>query len=100
MRIAAVVIICLAAAGLSGCAQDTECATSDSGAGGASGPYQTAQQALDALLAQHVQWLSLTGWVVAERSANGVTFTSGNDEVDVLKAKDGRLFVAGTTACN
>lgn len=99
MRIAAAVIACLAAAGASGCSQGTSCATSDSGVGGASGPYQTPQQALRALLAEHVQWLSLTGWAITDRSATGVTFTAGNDSVDVLKTADGRWFVAGTTAC-
>jgi hypothetical protein len=96
VRIAAAVIVCLAAAGASGCSQQTSCDTADYGA---SSTYQTPRQALEAVLAQHVQWLSLTGWVITSQSVNGVTFTAGDDSVDVLKTAGGRWFVAGVTAC-
>jgi hypothetical protein len=96
VRIAAAVIVCLATAGAGGCAQQTSCDTADYSASSAS---QTPRQALDAVLAKHVQWLSLTGWVITSRSANGVTFAAGNDTVDVLKTSGGRWFAAGVTAC-
>ncbi len=98
IRVAAAVIICLAAAGVSGCGQKTQtCGVQDMTGTGPG--YQTARQALDSELARHDQWLSATGWVVKDQSAGGVTFTSGDDSVDVLKNKAGRWVVAGVTAC-
>ena len=45
-------------------------------AGGGTG-YQTAQEALNSVLAQHPQELSATGSGVKDKSAGGETFTSG-----------------------
>lgn len=97
--ITAVVAACLAAAGVSGCAQPAEtCAVADYGGAGTSG-YQTPQQALQSVLAQHQQWLSATGWKLTERSARGARFASGNDSIDVVKNKAGKWNVGGVTAC-
>ena len=38
--------------------------------------------------------------IAASQSVNGVTFTAGDDSVDVLKTAGGRWFVAGVTACH
>ncbi len=98
VRVAAAVIVCLAAAGVSGCGQESHaCGVQDMTGGGPG--YQTARQALNSELARHDQWLSATGWVAKDQSANGVTFASGDDSVDVLKNKAGRWVVAGVTAC-
>jgi len=100
VRIAAGVVACLALlGGVGGCAQPGEtCAVSDYGGG--TGGYQTPQQALQSVLAQHQQWLSETGWKLAGRNAQAATFVSGNDRVDVVKNKAGRWMVGGVTACN
>jgi hypothetical protein len=98
IHLAAAVLSCLAAAGVSGCGQrGSACGVQDVGVGGP--VYQTPRQALDSVLAQHQQWLSTTGWVAKDQSAGGVTFTAGNDSVDVLKNKAGQWVVAGITAC-
>jgi hypothetical protein len=91
------VVACLAALGVSGCAQSQTCGVADYARAASS--YQTPQQALQSLLAQHKQWLSETGWKLSARSANGVTFVSGNDSVDVGKNTAGQWFVGGVTAC-
>jgi hypothetical protein len=97
--IAAVAVVSLGAVGVSGCGQSGQtCAVQDYGGGGTSG-YQTPQQALQSVLAQHDQWLSLTGWKMAERGAHAATFTSGNDSVDVVQNKAGEWNVGGVTAC-
>ena len=94
-----VVVACLAAAGLSGCAQPTEtCAVADYGGGGTSG-YQTPQQALQSVLARHEPWLPATGWKLTERSASAARFASGNDSVDVVRNEAGKWNVGGVTAC-
>lgn len=99
VRIAAVVLACLAAAGVSGCTQPTEtCGVADYGGGGTSG-YQTPQQALQSVLAQHNPGLSATGWKLTGRSATGARFVSGNDSVDVVKNKAGKWNVGGVTTC-
>jgi hypothetical protein len=98
VRIAAVVLACLAAAGVSGCTQPTEtCGVADYG-GGTSG-YQTPQRALRSVLAQHHPGLSATGWKLTGRSATGAGFVSGNDSVDVVKNKAGKWNVGGVTTC-
>ena len=96
--ITAVVAACLAAVGVSGCAQPETCAVADYGGAGSSG-YQTPQQALHSVLARHEPWLSATGWKLTERSADGATFVSGNDSIDVVKNKAGKWNVGGVTAC-
>ncbi len=99
VRITAVLIACLAAAGVSGCAQSAEtCAVADYGGGGTSG-YQTPQQALQSVLARHQAWLSATGWKLTERSVDAASFVSGNDTVDVVKSKAGKWNAGGVTAC-
>jgi hypothetical protein len=99
VRITAVILACLAAAVVSGCAQPAEtCAVADYGDGGTSG-YQTPQQALQPVLARHEPWLSATGWKLTERSADAASFVSGNDSVDVAKNKAGKWNVGGVTAC-
>jgi hypothetical protein len=98
MHVAAAVLSCLAVAGVSGCGQQgSACGVQDSGVGGPG--YQTPRKALDSVLAQHEQWLSATGWVVKDQSAGGVTFTAGNDSVDVVKNEAGQWVVGGVTAC-
>ena len=97
--IAAAVAVCLAAVGVSGCTQPTQtCVIADYGGAGTSG-YQTPQQALQSVLAQHERWLSETGWKLTGRNADAATFVSGNDRVDVVKNKAGRWNVGGVTAC-
>jgi hypothetical protein len=97
--ITAAVAACLATAGVSGCTQATQtCAVADYGGAGTTG-YQTPQQALQSVLAGHEQWLSETGWKLAERGAAAASFVSGNDRVDVVKNKAGRWTVGGVTAC-
>lgn len=99
VRITAALVACLAAAGVSGCTQPTEtCAVADYAGGGTSG-YQTPQQALQSVLAQHEPGLSETGWRLTGRSASAATFVSGNDSVDVVKNKAGKWNVGGVTAC-
>ena len=99
VRVVVAVIACLAAAGVSGCGHDVSCDVADYGAGGASG-YQTPQQALNSALAQRMQWLSATGWVLKEKTAHAATFTSGDDTVDVVKTAAGTWIVGGVTACH
>ncbi|MGH3259750.1 MAG: hypothetical protein ACRDOU_30865 [Streptosporangiaceae bacterium] len=55
VRITAAVVACLAAACVSGCTQPSQtCAVADYGGAGAPG-YQTPQQALQSVLAEHEQ---------------------------------------------
>ena len=96
-RIAVAVIACLAVTGVSGCTDEESCGVTDY-AGGGTG-YRTAQEALNSVLAQHPQGLSATGWGAKDKSAGGVTFTSGDDSVDVLKTL-WTWVVAGVTACH
>ena len=99
VRITAAVVACLATAGVSGCTQPTEtCAVADY-ADGTSG-YQTPQQALQSVLAQHQPSLKQTGWKLAERAADAASFASGDDRVDVVKNKAGTWNVGGVTVCN
>ena len=99
VRITAAVVACLAAAGVSACTQPTKtCIVADYAGGGTSG-YQTPQQALQSVLAQHEPSLSKTGWKLTERSASAAAFVSGNDSVDVVKNKAGKWNVGGVTAC-
>ena len=99
VRTYAAVLACLAAVGLSGCTQPTEtCGVADYGGGGASG-YQTPQQALQSVLAQHQPGLSATGWKLTGRSAHGARFVSGDDSVDVVRNKAGQWIVGGVTTC-
>jgi len=51
------------------------------------------------VLARHEPWLSETGWKLTGRSADAITFASGNDSVDVVKNKAGKWNVGGVTAC-
>ena len=101
-RITAAAVACLAAlaaARVSGCTQPTEtCAVADYGGGGTSG-YQTAQQALQSVLAQHQPGLSETGWNLTGRGADAATFVSGNDSIDVVRNKAGKWNVGGVTTC-
>jgi hypothetical protein len=95
---AAVVVACLAAPAVSGCTQPTQtCAVTDY-AGRTSG-YQTPQQALQSVLAQHRPGLKETGWKLAERGASAASFVSGNDRVDVVQNKAGTWNVGGVTVC-
>jgi hypothetical protein len=91
MRItAAAATACLAAIGVNGCTQPTEtCNVADYSGGGTSG-YQTPQQALQSVLAQHQLWLSETGWKLTGRGAHAVSFVSGSDSVDVVQNKAGK----------
>jgi hypothetical protein len=99
VRITAAVVACLAAAGVSGCTQPTEtCIVADYAGGGTSG-YQTPQQALRSVLAQHQPGLPETGWKLTGRSAGAATFVSGKDSVDVVKNKAGKWNVGGVTRC-
>ena len=99
IRVTTAVVACLAAGGVGGCTQSTEtCAVADYAGGGTTG-YQTPQQALQSVLAEHQQWLSATGWKLAGRSAYAASFVSGNDSVDVVKNKAGKWNVGGVTAC-
>ena len=100
VRITAAIVACLAAADVSGCTQPTEtCIVADYGGGGTSG-YQTPQQALQSVLAQHQPSLKQTGWKLAERGADAASFASGDDRVDVVKNKAGTWNVGGVTVCN
>lgn len=96
-RIAVAVIACLAVTGANGCTDEESCGVTDYADGGTG--YRTAQEALNSVLAQHPQGLSATGWGAKDKSAGGVTFTSGDDSVDVLKTPAGTWVVAGVTAC-
>ena len=99
VRIAAAAAACLCAIGVGGCTQPTEtCVVADYGGGGTSG-YQTPQEALQSVLAQHESWLPETGWKLTERGADAATFVSGNDSVDVVQNKAGKWNVGGVTAC-
>jgi hypothetical protein len=99
VRITAALVACLAAADVSGCTQPTEtCNVADYGGGGTSG-YQTPQQSLQSVLAQHEPGLSETGWKLTERGADAVGFVSGDDRVDVVRNKAGQWNVGGVTAC-
>jgi len=99
VRITAVVVACLAAASVSGCTQPAEtCAVVDYGGGGTNG-YQTAQQALQSVLARHHPWLPETGWKLTARSADAATFVSGNNSIDVVQNKTGMWNAGGVTAC-
>jgi hypothetical protein len=99
VRITAAVVACLAAAGVSGCTQPAKtCVVADYAGGGTSG-YQTPQQALRSVLAQHRPGLSETGWKPAGRGADAVSFVSGNDSVDVVRNKAGQWNVGGVTEC-
>jgi hypothetical protein len=97
--IIAVAAACLTAAGVSGCGQTSQTCSVADYAGGTSG-YQTPQQALQSVLAQHEQWPSATGWKITERSAHAASFASGNDSVDVVQNKAGKWIVGGVTACS
>ena len=68
-------------------------------AGEGTSGYQTPQQALQSVLAQHQRWLSATGWKLTERGADAASFVSGNDSVDVVRNKAGKWNVGGVTAC-
>jgi hypothetical protein len=97
--IIAVAAVCLSALSVGGCGQPSQaCAVADYGGGGTSG-YQTPQQALQSVLARHVQWLAATGWKMTERGTHAASFTSGNDSVDVVQNKAGKWNVGGVTAC-
>ena len=99
VRTNAAVLACLAAVGLSGCTQPTEtCGIQDYGGAGTSG-YQTPQQALQSVLAQHQPGLPATGWKLTGRSAYGARFVSGDDSVDVVRNKAGQWNVGGVTTC-
>jgi hypothetical protein len=97
MRIAMVAIACLAALGAGGCGGSGTCSVADNGGNG--GGFATPQQALQSVLVTHPQWLSTHGWVPASRAASYVTYRSGNDSVDVVKARDGTWIVGAVTAC-
>jgi hypothetical protein len=97
--IAAALIACLAIAGISGCSGSGQsCSVEDYGGAGAGG-FATPQQALRSVLATHPTWLSVHGYVAAERTDHGVTFRSGDDSVDVVKSSGGRWVIGGVTAC-
>ena len=93
----AAVIACLGIGGVSACGSGQSCGVVDYGGG--AGDFATPYQALRSVLATHPRWLSAHGWGVAERTAHGVTFRSGNDSVDVVKASVGGWIVGGVTAC-
>jgi hypothetical protein len=98
-RTTAAVIACLGVLGVSGCSSSGQsCGVEDNGAVGVYG-FATPRQALRSVLATHPQWLPVRGWAVAERTAHGVTFRSGNDSVDVVKTSTGDWTVGGVTAC-
>jgi hypothetical protein len=95
----AAVIACPGLLGVNGCSSSGQsCSVVDNGAVGAPG-FATPRQALRSVLATHPQWLSVRGWVMAERTAHGVTFRSGNDSVDVVKTSTGDWIIGGITAC-
>jgi hypothetical protein len=73
---------------------DTSCSVMDYAAGRS---YPTPRAALQSVLAQHVQWLSASGWSESS-SPDAVTFTSGTDSVDVVRAGK-RWAVGAVTAC-
>jgi hypothetical protein len=94
----AAVIACLAAAGVSGCTQSGEtCVVQDYGGG--TGGYQTPQQALASVLAEHDPRLPQTGWKLAGRGAAAVSFVAGKDSIDVVQNKAGKWNAGGVTAC-
>ena len=94
----AAVIACLAAAGVSGCTQSEEtCVVQDYSVG--TGGYQTPQQALASVLAEHDPRLPQTGWKLAGRGAAAVSFVAGKDSVDVVQNKAAQWNVGGVTAC-
>ena len=98
-RITTAVVACLVVAGVGGCAQPTQtCLVADYGGEGTNG-YQTPQQALQSVLAQHQPGLAAAGWKLTGRGADAVSFVSGNDSVDVVKNKAGQWNVGGVTAC-
>ena len=100
MRIAAAaaMIACLGILGVSACGSGQSCGVADYGGG--PGDFATPYQALRSVLASHPKWLSANGWVVAGRTAHGVTFRSGNDRVDVVKGSGRGWIVGGVTACH
>jgi len=91
------VAACLGAVCALGCGGQT-CSVADYGSAG-HGHFATARRALGSVLATHPQWLSTHGWVVAGHSAHAVTFRSGNDSVDVVRASGGGWDIGGVTAC-
>ena len=94
----AAVMVCLAIAGISSCSSPgRSCSVADYGGAGARG-FATPEEALRSALATHPKWLSARGYV-AERTAHGVTFRSGDDSVDVVKSSGGGWAVGGVTAC-
>jgi hypothetical protein len=94
----AAAIACLGVLGVSACSHGQSCSVADYGGAGAGG-FTTPQQALRSVLATHPKWLSDHAWVEAEHTAHGVTFRSGNDSVDVVKATGGGWIIGGVTAC-
>jgi hypothetical protein len=59
--------------------------------------YPTPRAALQSVLAQHIEWLSASGWTQTS-TPTSVTFTAGTDIVDVVK--DGKRWTVGAvTAC-
>ena len=95
----AAVMACLAIAGVSSCSSPGQsCSVADYGGAGAPG-FATPEQALRSVLATHPKWLSVRGYVAAERTAHGVTFRSGDDSVNVVKSSGGGWVVGGVTAC-
>lgn len=101
MRISSIAVaaVCLSAFGVSGCGQSYQACRAEDYGSGDTGGYQTAQQALQSVLARHEQWLATTGWKVTDRGPQAVSFTSGNDRVDVVRNKAGKWNVGGVTAC-
>lgn len=95
--VTAAVIACAGILGVSACGSGQACSVADYGGG--AGGFATAYQALRSVLVTHPEWLSSHGWVVAGRTAHAVTFRSGNDSADVVKAPGGGWAVGGVTAC-
>ena len=78
-----------------GCSSsDSACSVTDYSRGRS---YPTPRAALQSVLAEHIQWLSASGWTESD-TADAVLFTSGTDSVDVLKAGK-RWAVGAVTAC-
>ena len=96
---AAAMAACLAAVWVSGCSGGGQtCSVADYGVAG-QGHFATPRQALRSVLATRPQWLSTHGWVVAGHSAHGVSFRSGNDSVEVVRARGSRWDIGAVTAC-
>jgi hypothetical protein len=94
-------VLSVCAAFVSACTGDSggSCGVGDGPVGHGQG-YATPELALHAVLARHFRWLAQSGWVAHRDNRSLVTYTSGNDQVDVASNRSGQWFPTGVTACS